>query len=304
MPDQSERESAGDDLAAIVPAVRLRDRVGFDVPVIEVGVPAAVNRPESAIGSPDVEECGVAIDQKVTLLALALLFHHLPHVGEVSLGDLLATQLLDDRLIDGALLQAMHPQLGSGDVQFALSVLAEEVALEVITEPAEADAVGRVLGDEVGLGREGLDRGKGDGSHRLENSTRRLLLCGPIRLSGIEPPFDDALQGPIDKPRIERRPVGQLELPLNLPTLVSDSQSLIARDNELFRRHDNRLHLTRHPSSAWYTELDKSVCDAFIAAVWNGNNLNHSKLRLYLINSLSRYLIVTYTYTIQWAFCQ
>jgi len=171
--DLRPRESAGDDLVASVPRVRMRDRPGVDAPVPAVGAPAAADRPDLAVGHGDVEDVSVAVREQDALLAVSLSLHHLVHLTpgrQDRLHITVTAKLGNDRAIHGRLTEPVERQ--GGFRRLGLHQALRE-ALGVVVHPADRNLSGLPLLlchlMEAGRDVEGREYGDGVLSDLLED---------------------------------------------------------------------------------------------------------------------------------------
>ena len=150
-------------MVATEPPARVLDGVRIDVPAIVV--PEHANRAKHTILVPDVEDIGVAVVQKNTVLAILLLLHEGEHLRQGGFGFLLATEFVDDRAVHRVLPQLVVAERLFADRVFGLAVAVKETGFEVVAEVADLHrsiALGvdhePVFGDELDGGCRDRDR--------------------------------------------------------------------------------------------------------------------------------------------------
>lgn len=157
------QESAGEDLTAGIPPVRVLDRAGVHAPVAAAGgAPERVHGPDLSV-YPDVEDVGVAIREEDTGFAVGLLGEQVPEVDKLGFG--LVTKLGEDGSIHGCLRELVDAKFGLRDI---LLHLLEEGVFEVVANIADLHLRGGGGVNFEVVATELLEGGSGNGGEGFE----------------------------------------------------------------------------------------------------------------------------------------
>ncbi|MEK7625087.1 MAG: hypothetical protein AAB467_01920, partial [Patescibacteria group bacterium] len=162
---------AGEHAMTSAPPVRVRDRVGVDVPASGGTKPGPRRTHPDSVAN--VEDVRIAVGEKRVRLTVRLHHHELHNLGESSLGLGLTAKFGDDGAIHRRFGQSVVAEI---DLTFHSHLgLTEEPVDEALAEVGDRDR--RVLlGEE--LARDQLLRGLDlDGAGGGEDETRRLVLA-------------------------------------------------------------------------------------------------------------------------------
>jgi len=153
---------------ASVPTIRIRDRIGVDVPAITV--PADAHGTQHPVPVQHVEDVGVAIGEKHASFAILLLAHEVPD-GRESRLFLAFTKLFTQRSQDGCVYRVLE-QLAVGEVGNTRPTfhLGHEPFLEVVAEVGNLRDSRRLgIDHEVLAGSKPTREGDADAAEEVED---------------------------------------------------------------------------------------------------------------------------------------